>query len=328
MKKLNSVFSNKNNNTNVSNDTLVFNKSKFSKYIRHIASIFALCLIVLFSSCSSVPTVNYVHPVDLLDNQSGFYLAIPKKSDKDLIPRMISKYIPELSEKDIKTISDRTDSIYCGINRNKRGTEIQAAIEGNIPLSFVPRILTKKHGWVTRKFNNKDITHTIYTLNGIDVSFPSSSIVLIGRNIEHMLTRYDYLSNIPISASDEPEISAPIINDNKTFFNNNDMVNIHEVIQDYLKGANTDIRFYANKPASFLALLTGTNLDLKLTEVSGSFRPDPESDIQYLLDIYLNFKETKFLKAGRAILGLAFGLTGADTTIVGDKQQLYKILAI
>ena len=293
------------------------------------------------TSCSSVPSGNYVNPVDLLDDQSAFYLAIPKSADEPLIGRMISKYIPQLSQKDIQKISDRTSNIYCGINRSRKGTTVQAAIEGNIPTSFLPRILTKKNGWDKRSYVNEElsISHTIYTLQGIDVSFPSNSIVLVGRNIEYMLNRYDYLSSIPTKPLDDDTIQAPNVVESVNFTHNDSRKDVHSVIQDYLKGAITEIRFYANQPKSFLAVLTGTDLDLKLTEVSGSFTTDPKSDKQYLLNIYLNFKENKFMKAGKALLGLVFGLTGGNTTVIDrtqlqvteieiSKQQLYKILAI
>ena len=346
MKKLNSVFSKKQNQksllSNVSLDTLDKESLEHISLLRHITILFVVCLMFLITACSSVPSGNYVNPVDLLDDQSAFYLAIPKEADEPLIGRMISKYIPQLSQKDINKISDRTSNIYCGINRSRKGTTIQAAIEGNIPTTFLPRILTKKNGWDKRTYINEELdkSHTIYTLQGIDVSFPSNSIVLVGRNIEYMLNRYDYLNSIPLAPLEGGEgVNAPNIVNDVNFTHNDSRKNVHSIIQDYLKGAITEIRFYANQPKSFLAVLTGTDLDLKLTDVSGSFTTDPKSDKQYLLNIFLNFKENKFMKAGKALLGLVFGLTGADTTVVDrtqlqvtgieiSKQQLYKILAI
>ena len=111
---------------------------------------------------------------------------------------------------------------------------------------------------------------------------------------------------------------------------------LEEDLYFYLKGASDEIRFYANKPQSFLTLLTGAQLDLKLNNVKGAFRLNPEHPDQYLLDLDFSFKSDKFLKSGKVLLTLAFGLTGNSNIEIIDndfiikdvklkKEQLYKI---
>ena len=103
------------------------------------------------------------------------------------------------------------------------------------------------------------------------MAFPSDSIACIGRNIEGMIDKYDSLSKLPFFGN--PEIKS----------------DLDPELVSYLKGADSEIRFYANKPQSFLTILTGAQLDLKLIDVKGSFVADPKHDNQYLLN--LDFRE-------------------------------------
>ena len=110
-------------------------------------------------------------------------------------------------------------------------------------------------------------------------------------------------------------------------------------LYNYLLNANDEIRFFANKPQSFLSVLTGASLDLKLIQVYGSFVVDPKHESQYILDLHFDFKNEKYLRAGKGLLFLAFGLTNGQIEVVESnklvvkgikikKEQLYKILTI
>ena len=279
-----------------------------------------------FTGCKTMPAGNPVDPVNLLDEKSGFYLAIPKDADSQLIERIIERHIPGLTDKNVKMICDRTSKIYCGIKRSRKGTEIQSAIEGTIPTRLIPGLLTKKSGWEIKDFvsNNSVVPHTIYSANGVDVSFPAGNIACVGRDIDYMLNKHDLLAYTP----------SDILNLEDDYHSD-----LPRDIYDYLKGAENEIRFYANQPQSFLTVLTGANLDLKLIDVKGSFSVDSEHSDQYVLNIYFNFKENKFLKAGKSLLSLTFGLSSSQTEQVGrtglevknillNKEQLYKILVL
>ena len=73
---------------------------------------------------------------------------------------------------------------------------------------------------------------------------------------------------------------------------------IDKNLAEFLNGAENEIRFCANKPQSFLTILTGAKLDLKLKEVSGVFVQDEKHENQYILDLRFLFKNEKYLKAG------------------------------
>lgn len=279
--------------------------------------------------CKTMPAGKIVDPINLLDEKSDFYLAIPKKADPQLVDRIVNKNIPGLPQKNVDMICDRTTKIYSGITRNRTETIVQSAIEGTIPTSLIPKLLTKKNGWEVKDFmaDGAVIPHTIYNANGLDVSFPAQNVVCVGRDMAYMLNKHDLLSVIP---ADIPEVSAPV----DEYFSD-----LPRPVYDYLKGADEEIRFYANNPLSFLTLLVGRKLDLRLIEVKGSFRVDPSCDDQYILDIYFNFKENKFLKVGKALINLAFGLSNSTSELIGDtglqvngikigKDRLYKILVI
>lgn len=285
-------------------------------------SILLVSVLIAFAGCKSAPKGSPVDAIELLDNNSAFYIAIPKAADPEFIQRIIQNNVKNVSESDAKLITEHVNKIYCGMNRTKNHTEIQSSIEADIPRKYLPKVLNKKNGWEERKISvdNSNSTYSIYS-NSIDLAFPSNEIGCIGRNVEEMLIKYDSISNI---LEKQPGELYSDLNDD---------------LLSYLKGAETEIRFYANKPQSFLTILTGAQLDLKLIDVKGSFIVDPKHPNQYLLDIDFNFKNATFMKAGRALLTLAFGLTNSQSIVYNDsglritgikldKNQLYKLLVL
>ena len=289
---------------------------------RHVELISASILILLFAACKSAPSARPVDAIELIDAESAFYIAVPKAADNELIERIITGFYEDASESDAKMIADRVNKVYCGLNRTKNDTEVQASIDGNVPLKYIPRVLNEKNGWVVSEYSPKgsDANYKLYS-NKIEMSFPSDNLVCAGRDVEGMLTKYDTLSTMPADG-------------------NNDIISdLDADLVSYLKGAESEIRFFANKPQSFLTILTGAQLDLKLIDVKGSFKTDPKHSNQYLLTLDFQFKNGIYLKAGKTLLILAFGLTNSQEEIIGEseliihdirinKQQLYQLLAL
>ena len=290
------------------------NKIKFS---------ILLVLISFLFGCKSVPQKTYVEPLNLLDNESTFYVAIPKSVDPELVKKIITTNVQDISEKDADLIASRIEKIYCGINKSKKGIELQGSIKANIPTSYVPKVFNKRNGWNEGVVSGSTEEFKYYSNDSINIAFPSSNIVCIGRGMQYMLNTYDILSN-EISAEGD-------IITNKS--------ELPDDLYNYLLNANDEIRFYANKPQSFLSVLTGASLDLKLIQVYGSFVVDPKHESQYILDLHFDFKNEKYLRAGKGLLFLAFGLTNGQIEVLESnklvvkgikikKEQLYKILTI
>ena len=282
----------------------------------------SLLLILLLAGCKSAPAGRPVDALELIDNQSSFYIAVPKAADNVLIERIVTGFYEGASDADAKMIADHVNKVYCGLNRSKHGTELQASVDGSIPAKLLPKVLNEKKGWIVSDYTPEgSVTkYKVYT-GPVEMAFPSAKIACIGRNLEGMLTKYDSLSVLP--AEDTTELYS----------------DLDPELTAYLKGAENEIRFFANKPQSFLTILTGAQLDLKLIDVKGNFTTDPKHPNQYLLDLDFRFKNGTFLKAGKTLLILAFGLTNSQEEIIGDsellindiridKQQLYKLLSI
>ena len=278
--------------------------------------------VLLLAGCKSAPAGRPVDALELIDSESSFYIAAPKAADNVLIERIITGFYQNASEEDAKMIADRVTKVYCGLNRSRHGTDVQASVEGSIPQKYLPKLLSAKNGWVISDYTpaKSDTSYKLYSAD-IEMAFPSDKIACIGRNLEGMIDKYDSLSKLP--AEDTTELYSDLDPD----------------LTNYLKGAETEIRFYANKPQSFLTILTGAQLDLKLIDVKGSFRTDPKHQNQYFLNLDFTFRNGTFLKAGRTLLVLAFGLTNSQEDIVGDseliihdiridKEQLYKLLSL
>lgn len=286
--------------------------------------IFVFCLITVFAAgCKTVPAARTVSAVELLDDESAFYIAIPSSVDRVLIQKIIKNYVPTLSDSNVMMICDKIDTVYCGISNKKNQMDFQCVISGNIPVNMMSKVLTKKNGWNSAKIIPKDSAtqYNLYSISNenfsIDMSFPSTNLAILGRDVPKMLSRFDFLSKLP---SDDFEINT-VIDKN---------------LADFLNGAENEIRFCANKPQSFLTILTGAKLDLKLKEVSGVFVQDEKHENQYILDLRFLFKNEKYLKAGKTLLTLAFGLTNSQSVIIGtdelqingiklDKNQLIKL---
>ena len=289
---------------------------------RIAGTISAAVLGLLLAGCKSAPAGRPVDALELIDSQSAFYIAVPRAADNVLIERIITGFYTDASEADAKMIADRVNKVYCGINRSKNDTEVQASIDGNVPVKFIPKVLSEKNGWVTSEYTPAESLskYKLYS-NQVEMSFPSQNLACVGRDLEGMLTKYDSLSKLP--AEDTTELYS----------------DLDPELTSYLKGAENEIRFFANKPQSFLTILTGASLDLRLIDVKGSFKTDPKHANQYFLDLDFRFKNGTFLKAGKTLLVLAFGLTNSQEEIIGDseliihdiridKQQLYKLLSI
>lgn len=286
--------------------------------------IFVFCLITVFvAGCKTVPAARTVSAVELLDDESAFYIAIPSSVDRVLIQKIIKNYVPTLSDSNVMMICERINTVYCGISNKKNHLDFQCVISGNIPVNMMPKVLTKKNGWNSAKIipQNSATQYNLYSISNeifsIDMSFPSTNLAILGRDVPKMLSRFDFLSKLP---SEDFEINT-IIDKN---------------LADFLNGAENEIRFCANKPQSFLTILTGAKLDLKLKEVSGVFVQDEKHENQYILDLRFLFKNEKYLKAGKTLLTLAFGLTNSQSVIIGtdelqingiklDKNQLIKL---
>lgn len=300
------------------------------KKLRFTASIaFTFLLLFVIGGCKSLPdtTKRQVKAIELLDNSSSFYVAIPREADSELIDRIIKGNVQNISNSDAQLISNHIEKVYCGLNRHKNTTEIQCAIDtAQIPVKMVPKILTAKKGWVhlPYKVEGSENKYLAFDYNGLQMLFPSQNLFCLGRGLDFMIHKYDTIASLPIE-------------DTSPYYE------IPEELYNYLEAAQNDIRFYANKPQSFLTILTGTQLNLNLTDVRGSFVIDQLHPSQYILKLHFRFKSEKMLKAGKTLLILAFGLTDSQASVAEgeagsneliiqgiklDKQQLYKLLVL
>ena len=305
---------------------MIKNGSYLLKKLNKIKFSILLVLISFLFGCKSVPQKTYVEPLNLLDNESTFYVAIPKSVDPELVKKIITTNVQDISEKDADLIASRIEKIYCGINKSKKGIELQGSIKANIPTSYVPKVFNKRNGWNEGVVSGSTEEFKYYSNDSINIAFPSSNIVCLGRGLPYMINTYDVLAHEPVK-----EITEPNANVNKS--------ELPDELYDYLLNATDEIRFYANKPQSFLSVLTGANLDLKLVQVSGSFVVDQKHTSQYILELNFDFKNEKYLRAGKGLLSLAFGLANGQTEVIENtklvvkdirnkKEQLYKILTV
>ena len=75
----------------------------------------SILFFLLLAGCKSAPAGRPVDALELIDDQSSFYIAVPKAADNVLIERIINGFYEGASEADAKMIADRVNKIYCGL---------------------------------------------------------------------------------------------------------------------------------------------------------------------------------------------------------------------
>lgn len=300
----------------IKHGALRLKKSKLA-FLSSIVLFFIICLTV-FSGCKTIPQVNKVSALSLLDGESAFYISVPGASYPELVKRVLQNNVEGLTEKDSEKVISRIHNIYLGISHTKDSTVIQASVECNIPSVFMGRIFTSKKGFTKSRYKpvNSNIEVDYFSSLSMDVAQPSVDILCLGRQVHEMLDFY----SIALDSN---------------------QINMDQIVYDWLieSELNDEIRFYANKPQSFLSILTGTKLNLQLFDVYGLMKNDQNNQNQYIMDIDFDFKNEKYAKVGSVMLGFAFGLTDSSyqmtspthlsiTGIKIDKKQLYKLLII
>ena len=280
--------------------------------------------LLLVTACKTLPTGTVVKPVDLLEANKNFFISIPSSVDPELLSYLIKSNIDNISESDIKEIVSRIDRAYAGLNADNKNPKLQVAIESDIPVKYIPKILTKKNGWAVEELTGpvSGAKYGLFTQDDITLAFPSDKIALLGENVSDMVNKYDEIHAIP--AEDSIGMSFSSL-DSQTY--------------EHITESDSEIRFITNKPKTFLLMLTGQELSFELNTVRGSFVCDPKNENQYILDFIFDFKNEKAAKAGKVLLAFVFGLTDADnsslkptearvTGIKIKKQQLYDILSL
>ena len=283
-----------------------------------------------------MPKARKVEALSLLDDNSNLYFSIPNNVDNELLEKILRERVSGLAEKEIERIISRVNTIYVGIDISRKifSTDaIQISVDGNIPKKMVPKLLNKKNGWEVITCNSECARkYPIYTkqiIYGSDeylnLAFPSNNIACAGRDIEKMLTRYDDFSSLDFLPEMQEENESIMLKD--------------EYFYNYLLESNDEIRFFTNNPNTFLSNLIGINVDLKILTIGGAIVKDDEDSSKYKMNLKFKFSSNKFLKAGRAILKLAFGFSnkeveeGDDSELIIQsvkisKEQIYKLLSL
>ena len=283
----------------------------------------------------TMPKGRKVEALALLDNRSNLYFAVPNNVDNELVEKIISDNVSGLAKHEIERIISRINTAYIGVNTSKKvfsSDSVQVAVDGNIPKKMVHKVLTKNKDWdVIMCSSCTAKKHPIYTraiIPGsqeyISLSVPSNNVACMGRNIDQMLERYDTLSL--------PDFADQVNN------NEDSLAQTDEYFYNYLLEAKDEIRFFANNPKSFLSTIIGANLDLKIITVAGSIVKDDKDPEKYKVKFIFKFSNNKYLKAGRALLKLALGMSSSEVedgedselivkNVLINKEQIYKLLS-
>ncbi len=268
----------------------------------------------------------FVHPLDLLDGKNHFYMTVPYRADPSLMELLIEKNIEGMSEKDASAVANRIDTLYVGMQRSRHSTEFQISGLVDFPRIAVEKVFSRKSGFSAERKSlqvegGEPRLYSVYSRDGLDICLPSERMAFLGRDVSGMLEVFHAgTAGIPFQ-SENP---------------------LPREIYDFLLLSDDDgpcMKFYASHPQSFLTMLTGANLTLKLVYVRGIMRQDPKFQKQYRMDLEFEFKDPRMVPVARGALSVAFGLTDSDvhlespthlkiSNIKIGKDQLYRLLII
>lgn len=294
------------------------------KKLKNFSTSVIAFFLLLFSACKTLPSGTIVKAPELLDNNKNFYISIPTNVDPELVKYLIKSNIEGIGDSDVNDIVSRIDRAYAGLNADNKDAKLQLAIDSNLPVKYIPKILTKKNGWTVKEYTGpvSAAKYGLFSQKDITLAFPSDKLALLGDNVSGMLYKYDEIHSIPADDSIGQNYSS-----------------LDSLTYDHITESSSEIRFITNKPETFLLMLTGQKLTLQLNTVRGSFVCDPKNDNQYLLDFIFDFRNATVAKAGKVMLGFVFGLAdGEDKTLKATevkitgikikKQQLYDLLSL
>ena len=116
-----------------------------------LVSASVLFLLLLLAACKSVPSGTIVKAPELLDKNKNYYISIPVDVDPGLVKYVIKNNIQGISDSDVNEIVSRINRAYAGLNADNKDSKLQLAIDSNIPVKYIPKLLTKKNGWTVQE---------------------------------------------------------------------------------------------------------------------------------------------------------------------------------
>ncbi|MBQ0003133.1 MAG: hypothetical protein KBT21_06315 [Treponema sp.] len=270
-----------------------------------IVSLLICFTAVLFmTACKTVPKIEIAPPdaFDVLDDEGAMYISIPASENSELLEKFITGFTPGVSENDAKTVISKINRVYASFGSRDDKKRICISADADIPKAAAA--LLKKSGYQEKQMNAEDIyaydkSVNYYSMNSVEIAFPSPKNVLISRDVKPMIQDYVLEENIQNGLM---EFST----DYKSSWYESDLY-------QWIKQDTDTIHFYIVRPQSFLSNLLGSAVStktFKLNYAKGQFAKLPNS--KYELTLELSFQDQKFIKPAMALLSLALGLTDSE----------------
>ena len=270
-----------------------------------------LCCTVfsLFSlfSCKSVQEFESVEPLNLIDSSAPLIVYIPAAENREVVEYFLKEFA-QLSQKNVQAVSSRTKNI--AVSSDFLGN-YQIASEGTYPKLGMNLALTEENGWKSKKSDNTNFPFLIYSSseNQIELSSPDSSTVLLSREVEPMLQRYEKAQTVlqDSAAEKKKEMSAKV----------------YEYLTDF---STSEIRFYAQNSSLFFNKVVGKVLNLGIKDVYGSFASSAKAKEKFALTLNLELSNEAVTKAAVKLLKVA--LFPIPAKIVQTGKETIKITDI
>lgn len=270
-----------------------------------------LCCTVfsLFSlfSCKSVQEFESVEPLNLIDSSAPLIVYIPVGENREVVEYFLKEFA-QLSQKNVQAVSSRTKNI--AVSSDFLGN-YQIASEGIYPKLGMNLALTEKNGWKSKKSDNTNFPFLIYSSseNQIELSSPDSSTVLLSREVEPMLQRYEKAQTVlQDSAADNKEEM---------------IAKVYEYLTDF---STSEIRFYAQNSSLFFNKVVGKVLNLGIKDVYGSLASSAKAKEKFALTLNLELSNEAVTKAAVKLLKVA--LFPIPAKIVQTGKETIKITDI
>lgn len=242
-------------------------KMIISRFVIIIFVLLAMYVTVFMSGCTTVSKFVAVNPVSILPTDADLYLKLPVTYNQQLIESVVTKFIPDLGEKNTKKLVASASVVYVSIDIQQKKANLVA--EGNFP-SLISLILTEKNGWTKTNKKGSIVPYPYYThTNGMELAFPTNSLALISSfSVSELLMNYE-----------------------------NELLSVNRIVPKLFNSSNNkDVSFVVNNPSALLPLVFGNNIQIGVTSAVGTFVPIENSQLNYNLNVDITVADSRAVK--------------------------------
>lgn len=256
-----------------------------------------LGLIICFSGCQTLQSVNTFSAASVLPQDADLYVRLPVKTNQALCETLLSAYLPDLTDSNKQKLIISAETVFAAVKTGENGKKsVNLAVEGKFPF-YTNFVLTDKNGWSKATKKEVSIKYMYYVHDtGFQLAIPTSNIVLLSSD-----------SVLPMLHNCEENVL-------------NNITGVEQVSKrEALLTSNIDsVSFYSENPKAFIKSMIGLDISFGVAEAGGvltSKKGDSANKLDYNLDMEFVLSEPRAIKATTFIVKSLFSAISSNVVI-------------